>query len=162
MSARLCRGHSFLRRNRTCFCASRLLPSIKQTSMAMPDLDSPERIAQFVEAFYDKLLVDERLAPIFLDVAEVDIREHFPRIQAYWEKLLLGGSDYQRHTMNIHRQLHDKRELRSADFDQWLAYFHETVDEHFAGEKAERAKRVAGQIAHNMHKALERESGKPL
>lgn len=124
--------------------------------MPNPDLDSPERIRQFVEAFYDKLLVDERLAPIFLDVAQVDIREHFPRIQAYWEKLLLGENDYKRHTMNIHRQLHDKRELSSADFDQWLAYFVETVDAHFAGDKAERAKRVAGQIAKNMHVALNR------
>lgn len=130
--------------------------------MAKPDLDSPERIRQFVEAFYDKLLVDERLAPIFLDVANVDIREHFPRIQAYWEKLLLGENNYKRHTMNIHRQLHDKRELRSADFDQWLGYFVDTVDEHFAGAKAERAKRVASQIATNMHRALERDSGKPL
>ena len=127
-----------------------------------PDLDSAEHIALFVEAFYARLLKDTRLAPIFTEVAGIDIHEHFPRIQAYWEKLLLGENNYKRHTMNIHRQLHDKRELRSADFDQWLAYFEETVDEHFAGDKAERAKRVAGQIAFNMHKALERESGKEL
>lgn len=128
--------------------------------MPKPDMDSPERIREFVEAFYDKLLKDERLAPIFLDVAEVDIREHFPRIQAYWEKLLLGGSDYQRHTMNIHRRLHDKQPLVAADFDRWLDYFVSTADEHFAGERAERAKRVATQIAANMHKTLQRESGR--
>lgn len=128
--------------------------------MPKPDMDSPERIREFVEAFYDKLLKDERLAPIFLDVAEVDIREHFPRIQAYWEKLLLGGSDYQRHTMNIHRRLHDKQPLVAADFDRWLDYFVSTADEHFAGERTERAKRVATQIAANMHKTLQRESGR--
>ncbi|HCS26515.1 MAG TPA: globin [Spongiibacteraceae bacterium] len=130
--------------------------------MQKPDLDNSEHIREFVEAFYDKLLNDERLAPIFLDVAAVDIREHFPRIQAYWEKLLLGGSDYNRHTMNIHRQLNNKQTLTDADFDRWLDYFVTTADAHFSGERTERAKRVASQIAENMRKALERDSGKPL
>lgn len=119
-----------------------------------PDMDSPERIGRFVEAFYERLLNDERLAPIFIDVAEIDIREHFPRIRAYWEKLLLGGQDYQRHTMNIHRRLHHQRPLQRADFEQWLAYFTDTVDAHYAGPKAERAKRIAATIADNMHRAL--------
>ena len=112
------------------------------------------KVSRIVSAFYDKVLKDERLAPIFLDVAGIDIREHFPRIQAYWEKLLLGHNHYHRHTMNIHRRLHDRRQLTAADFDRWLGLFTETVDQHFEGQKAERAKKVAGQIAHNMHKAL--------
>jgi hemoglobin len=122
--------------------------------MAKPDLDSPERIAQFVEAFYGKLLDDQRLAPLFVNVARIEIHEHFPRIRAYWEKLLLGHDDYRRHTMNIHRQLHRKEPLTPADFDRWLDYFRETVDEHFAGVKAERAKRVAAAIAGNMRQSL--------
>lgn len=121
---------------------------------AKKDMDSPEAIREFVEAFYDKLLKDPRLAPIFVDVAEIDIREHFPRIQAYWEKLLLGSNDYQRHTMNIHRQLHDKQALEKADFQRWLDYFHQVADQHFAGPKTERAKLVASRIAANMEKAL--------
>ena len=119
-----------------------------------PDLDSPENIAAFVEAFYDRLLADKHLAPIFVDVANIDIREHFPRIQAYWQKLLLGDSAYQRHTMNIHRQLHSKQALQPSDFEQWLDYFINTADAHFSGEKTERAKRVASSIAVNMAKAL--------
>lgn len=123
---------------------------------AKPDLDSPERIEQFVEAFYAKLLADVRLAPIFVDVAAIDIHQHFPRIRAYWEKLLLGHGDYQRHTMNIHRDLHGKQALQAEDFEQWLRYFIATVDQGFAGPKAERAKRVASSIASNMEQALQR------
>ncbi|MDX1506227.1 MAG: group III truncated hemoglobin [Spongiibacter sp.] len=119
-----------------------------------PDMDSPEAIGEFVEAFYELLLKDERLAPIFFDVADIDIREHFPRIQAYWEKLLLGGSDYQRHTMNIHREVHEKQPLEAADFERWLAYFEQAANTHFAGPKTERAKVVAARIADNMAKAL--------
>ncbi|MBD2858291.1 group III truncated hemoglobin [Spongiibacter sp. KMU-158] len=123
-------------------------------SSCKPDLNSSENIAAFVEAFYARLLADAKLGPIFVDVAGIDVREHFPRIQAYWEKLLLGQNDYHRHTMNIHRALHSKQTLHAEDFAQWLRYFVDTVDENFAGEKAERAKRIAATIAHNMEIAL--------
>lgn len=119
-----------------------------------PDLDSPERIRSFVEAFYAKLLKDEQLAPIFIDVANIDIEKHLPLICSYWEKLLLGDSDYRRHTMNIHRAVHSKRPFTAADFDRWLEFFQSTVDEHFQGERAEKAKRTAAYIASNMHKSL--------
>ena len=115
-----------------------------------PDLDSREHIACFLQRFYDKLLADPVLAPIFLDVAGIDIRVHLGHIQAYWEKLLLGEDNYQRHTMNIHRALHGKRALTEAEFDRWLAFYTSTVDENFAGPSAEKAKRIASHIASNM------------
>jgi hemoglobin len=118
--------------------------------MTKPDLDSREHIAAFLQHFYGKLLNDPVLAPIFIDVAAIDLRTHLSHIQAYWEKLLLGNDDYHRHTMNIHRALHRKRALTLGDFDRWLEFFVSTVDEHFAGEKAERAKKVARHIASNM------------
>ena len=119
-----------------------------------PDLDSSEHIAEFVAAFYACLLNDHRLAPIFTEVAGIDIHEHFPRIQAYWEKLLLGQNNYHRHTMNIHRQLDAKQRLLPGDFDQWLMYFIQTADQGFKGDKTERAKRIAATIAANMRTAL--------
>ena len=115
-----------------------------------PDLDSPERIAEFLQYFYGKLLQDAVLAPIFLDVAKIDINTHLHHIQSYWEKLLLGKDDYKRHTMNIHRQLHGKRQLTKADFDRWLEFFVSTVHEHYCGPQADRAVQVAGHIAANM------------
>lgn len=124
-----------------------------------PDLDSRENIERFVERFYERLLVDEQLAPIFVDVADIDLAVHLPHIKDYWCKLLLGEKGYQRHTMNIHRQLHDKRPLRRADFDRWLQFFTDTVDAHFAGERAERAKQVAASIAANMAKSLPAANG---
>ncbi len=119
-----------------------------------PDLDSRENIERFVDLFYQRMLADEQLAPIFVDVAEIDLAVHLPHIKDYWCKLLLGEKSYQRHTMNIHRQLHGKRPLASDDFERWLAFFKATVDDHFAGERAERAKRVAASIAANMQKSL--------
>lgn len=125
-----------------------------KSGMDRPDLDSPERIGEFVDAFYGRMLRDPQLAPIFLDVAAIDLDKHLPLIRSYWEKLILGSGDYRRHTMNIHRALHAKRALTTADFDRWLHLFHTTLDQRFAGAKAERAKQVAAHIAANMNKSL--------
>ena len=123
-------------------------------SDAHPDLDSREQIEHFVDLFYQRMLSDEILAPIFVDVAEIDLAVHLPHIKDYWCKLLLGEQSYRRHTMNIHRQLHGKRTLEASDFDRWLATFVATVDDNFSGEKADRAKRVAASIAKNMQASL--------
>ena len=119
------------------------------------DLDSQQKIASFVDAFYLRVLQDEQLAPIFLDVAQIDLDQHLPLIRSYWEKLLLGSSDYRRHTMNIHRALHARQNLQAADFDRWLSLFQNTVDAGYAGPQAERAKQVASHIASNMQNALQ-------
>jgi hemoglobin len=119
-----------------------------------PDLDSRQNIEFFVDRFYEGLLADEQLAPIFVDVAEIDMAVHLPHIKDYWCKLLLGEKGYQRHTMNIHRQLHTKRALHPRDFQRWLDFFVSTVDAHFAGERSERAKQVAAAIAANMEQSL--------
>ena len=119
-----------------------------------PDIDSRQSIEFFVDRFYERLLADEQLAPIFVDVAEIDLAVHLPHIKDYWCKLLLGEKKYQRHTMNIHRQLHTKRALQPEDFQRWLAFFVSTIDAHFVGERAERAKQVAAAIAANMKESL--------
>lgn len=122
--------------------------------MPKPDLDSREHIEAFVDAFYARLLEDEQLAPIFLDVAAIDLAVHLPHIKDYWCKLLLGERSYSRHTMNIHRQLHGKQPLQPGDFQRWLELFNTVLDEGFAGDRSERARRVAASIAANMATSL--------
>ncbi len=119
-----------------------------------PDLDSREQVELFVDAFYERLLADPVLAPIFLNVAEIDLAVHLPHIKNYWCKLLLGENAYHRHTMNIHRAVHHKRALSGDDFRRWLDLFVGTLDEGFQGPKADRAKQVATSIAANMNEAL--------
>jgi hemoglobin len=124
------------------------------TGAHRPDLDSRDNIEFFVDRFYERLLADEQLAPIFVDVAEIDLAVHLPHIKDYWCKLLLGDQRYRRHTMDIHRRLHGKRRLQARDFQRWLEIFTTTVDAHFAGPRAERAKGVAAAIAVNMQRSL--------
>lgn len=124
-----------------------------------PDMDSTESIEFFVDRFYERLLSDEQLSPIFLDVAEVDLAVHLPHIKDYWRKLLLGDKKYQRHTMNIHRKIHGKRPLKAEDYQRWLSFFSDTADAHFAGVSTERAKKVAKRIAANMAESLPNSQG---
>lgn len=118
------------------------------------DLNSREQIQRFVRLFYAELLIDERLKPLFLGIARIDLEQHLPRIVDYWCKLLLGDTSYQRHTMNIHRDLHAKQPLTEADFKQWLTLFERTLVHHFHGDGADRAMYLARRIAANMQKAL--------
>ena len=119
-----------------------------------PDLDSRPQIERFVDLFYQRLLADTEMSPIFLEVARVDLDQHLPHIKNYWCKLLLGESGYRRHTMNIHRQLHDQRPLAEGDFQRWLDHFNAALDANFAGPGTEKARRVASAIAANMEKGL--------
>ena len=122
--------------------------------MAKPDLNSRVHIEALVDRFYVKVLADPRLAPIFLDVAHIDLALHLPHIKDYWCKLLLGERGYSRHTMDIHRRLHHLRALGEEDFARWLALFTATVDEGYSGERAIRAKQLATTIAANMRHSL--------
>lgn len=120
----------------------------------MADLDSRDNIARFVELFYQRILKDPELAPIFVDVARIDLAIHLPHIVDYWCKLLLGDRVYTRHTMQIHRDLHAHHPLTPADFERWLALFTSTLQSNFTGAKTERAELIATRIACNMQGAL--------
>lgn len=126
-----------------------------------PDLDCKTNIEGFVRLFYAQMLKDKQLAPIFLKVADIDLDKHLPLISSYWQKLLLGDTAYQRHTMNIHRALHSKQPLTNDDFRRWLQLFNSTLDASFEGPKTDRARLVALQIAKNMQRALPVETSSP-
>ncbi|MDX1694139.1 MAG: group III truncated hemoglobin [Ketobacteraceae bacterium] len=131
--------------------------TIKDTQLecdTRPDLDSAKQINRMVRQFYDKLLADELMAPVFLDVAGVDLREHLPTISLYWQKMLLGDSTYRNNTMAKHRAVHRESALTERHFTTWLCYFLETVDAGFAGPYAEKAKKIARNVIKNMKKQL--------
>lgn len=120
----------------------------------LPDIATRADVEHFVDCFYARLLRDEMLAPLFLEVARIDLAVHLPHIKNYWCKLLFHEPGYNRHTMNIHRRLHRKQPLTTENFERWLHLFVATMDELYAGENADKAKRIATAIAGNMQKGL--------
>ena len=136
------------------------MPTTNSTAAMKPDLDSKENIRAFIDLFYEKVLVDDLIAHIFTDIAGIDVSEHIPIICSYWEKLLLGETEYKRHTMNIHRDVHSRFPFTTEEFDRWLMLFKLTASESFAGEKTDRALQIATSIASNMDISLNKNLNK--
>ncbi|MFT4580014.1 MAG: hemoglobin [Nitrospinales bacterium] len=106
------------------------------------DIQSPTDIRLLVDSFYGKARQDELLAPIF-DHAITDWEHHLPTMYQFWERLLLGSTDYNGNPFSKHLNL----SLDSEHFVRWLELFNQTLDENFSGTKTEETKRLASNIA---------------
>lgn len=112
-----------------------------------PDIQSRSDIEKLVKVFYEKILDDALLAPLFLKVANIDLSKHLPIQYDFWESVLFQVGKYKRDTLGAHLELHQLHRLNAAHFDRWLALFNETVDDFFEGKKATQAKERALTIA---------------
>lgn len=112
-----------------------------------PDIKNREDIAKLITAFYDKLLEDKLLAPIFTEVAQIKLSEHLPILYDFWESVLFQVGKYKRNAMEFHLDLHQMHRLEEKHFKRWLALFNETVDAFFEGDTANQAKTRALSIA---------------
>jgi hemoglobin len=102
---------------------------------------------QLVRAFYGRALVDPIIGFLFTDVAKLDLEAHVPRITNFWETILLGAHSYGGGAFRPHVELHLKVPLTRGHFDRWLYLWSMTVDELFAGKRAELAKAHANRVA---------------
>ena len=100
-----------------------------------------------MRAFYGRALDDPIIGFLFRDVAKLDLEAHVPRITSFWETILLGARSYGGGAFAPHAALHMKAPLRRAHFEQWVSLWTRTVDELFAGERAELAKAHARRVA---------------
>jgi len=106
----------------------------------MKDITAREDIVLLVNSFYSKVKKDELLAPKF---QHLDWPKHLPIMYNFWSSMLLGDQSYQGNPFQKHVAL----SIGVAHFDRWLKLFNQTVDENFAGPKAEETKSRAQSIA---------------
>ena len=120
-----------------------------------PDLGSPEAIHTLVNAFYDRLLNDPLMRPVFMETAGIRIEDHLPTIEAYWRKMLLGEKgSYTRNMVAKHEAVHARDPLRPEHFERWGEHFHQTLDERFSGPMTDRAHLLADRILANLQRRL--------
>jgi hemoglobin len=119
------------------------------------DIESRADCERLVRTFYSRALRDPVIGFIFVDVAKLDLEAHVPRITSFWETILLGAQSYGGGAFRPHAAVHAKVELRRAHFEQWLRLWFETVDELFAGERAELAKAHALRVGRAFHARLQ-------
>jgi len=111
------------------------------------DIENREDIWQLINSFYDTLLDDPMVGPIFTDVAQINLSEHLPILYDFWESVIFFQSKYRGNPMEVHIALHQKHPLAEKHFNRWLEIFYTTTDGLFEGEKANLAKERANSIA---------------
>jgi hemoglobin len=109
------------------------------------DIISHADVRTLVDAFYARVLEDDLLRPVFVEVASLDFEKHMPTMYSFWGSILLGSGTYTGAPFPAHAKL--LPHITVEHFDRWLEHFVATVDEHFKGEKAEMAKDRAKSIA---------------
>ena len=116
------------------------------------DIENRTDIDNLMNRFYAVAMTDETIGYVF-EIAELDLEHHLPIIGDFWETLLFSSGDYQKHGRNplqVHADLNKKTPLFLEHFERWLEIFRETVDESFAGERADFIKIRANAIANRM------------
>lgn len=116
----------------------------------MTDIQNSEDIKLLVDSFYKKVIQDEQIGKFFTQVVSLDFDAHMPTMYAFWGNVLFASGNYKGNPMIKHMALSQKEMLHPAHFQQWLLLWTETIDQLFAGNKAEEAKLKANQIAELM------------
>ena len=111
------------------------------------DIETRADIEALVRAFYGRAFEDPILGFIFTEVAQLDLEAHLPRIASFWETILLDAKSYRGGAFAPHAALNAKVRLFPGHFERWLWLWRGTVDELFAGERADLAKAHAGRVA---------------
>ena len=104
------------------------------------DIESRKDIELLVDRFYARVQQDALLAPVF---SHVDWPHHLPNMYNYWSSMLLCDQSYRGKPLQKHLPL----PIDPRHFQQWLKLFKATVDENFAGPKADEVKMRAESIA---------------
>jgi len=124
------------------------------------DIASREDIDALMVRFYGRAMSDPVIGRLFTAVAQLDLEHHLPVIGDFWESTLFGSGVYSKHRRNpllIHEELDRKSPLEPHHFQRWLDLFTSSVDESFAGLRADYAKQRGQAIARRMLDFLARD-----
>jgi hemoglobin len=113
----------------------------------LTDIEDRADCERLVRAFYARAMSDPMIGYLFVDVAKLDLEAHVPEITSFWETVLLGAKSYHSSAFRPHAELHRRAPLRPGHFERWLTLWFATVDELFAGERANVAKVHALRVA---------------
>lgn len=119
------------------------------------DINTRADIEMLVNAFYERVKVDELIGPYFTVIMKVDWELHLPRMYAFWENVLFHTGSYSGNPMVRHQELHSNNPIGEDLFKRWSLLFNKTVTDLFAGENATLIKQRASSIGmimlHKIH-----------
>ncbi|WP_293888963.1 MULTISPECIES: group III truncated hemoglobin [unclassified Sphingobacterium] len=107
------------------------------------DIQTLDDIKLLVDEFYRIVRSDTTIGPIFQDRIQNNWPVHLEKMYTFWQTLLLDQHSYFGSPFPPHMNL----PIEEKHFAQWLKLFEATVDDLFAGEKAQEAKWRAQKMA---------------
>ncbi|KUG08014.1 group III truncated hemoglobin [Solirubrum puertoriconensis] len=111
---------------------------------ALTDITREADIKTLVDCFCEKVNHDEVLSPVFNAVARVYWPQHLFSMYDFWSSKLLGSKP----TPAAEAPAQEAGlSFAGPHSGRWLNLFNATVQEHFAGPKAEEAKATAVNLA---------------
>lgn len=116
------------------------------------DLSSREDVSLLVRKFYEKVRASEEIGFFFNDHIQ-DWEEHLEKLTDFWESNLFMVSKYSGNPQKAHIEV-DKISgnlINEKHFGEWLNLWLQTINEHFEGDRAERAKMNARKMATHIH-----------
>lgn len=119
--------------------------------MEKKDITRLDDIKLLVDTFYGHIRQDEMLGIIFNQNIQDKWPEHLSKMYRFWQTLLLDEYTYDGRPFPPHAHL----PIGKQHFDHWLKLFNQTVDDLFAGEKADEAKWRANKMSVMFQSKLE-------
>ena len=111
-----------------------------QKQIEMKDIETPEDIKLLVDSFYDDVQLNPLLGNIFNEVMKTNWDKHLPKMYGFWENIVFQTGNYRGRPFLPHLEVNAKETLTANHFNTWLQLFHQTIDKHFSGPKAEELK----------------------
>jgi hemoglobin len=119
----------------------------------MNDIENRNDVERLVNAFYENVLNDVQMKPIF-----IPSQEHWPshveRVYNFWDNWLFQTGSYTGGMMWVHLERHKTHPLTPQLFERWLAYWFTTTDLLFKGKNADFVKSKALEIGQIMNAKL--------
>ncbi|MGY0392668.1 group III truncated hemoglobin [Bizionia sp. KMM 8389] len=112
------------------------------------NIETRDDVFLLVSSFYDKVRSDEFLGPFFNKVI-TDWDAHIERLTTFWESSLFMGrkldKKYIGNPLEVHVKVDEENNhvISEHHFGAWLNLWFETIDSHFEGDIADKAKRRA-------------------
>lgn len=100
------------------------------------DIQNIDDIKLFVDTFYEQIQKDDILGHIFNDRIQDRWPEHLNKMYRFWQTVLLDEHTYYGSPFVPHAYLPVDR----VHFERWVQIFEKTINTHFEGSKAEKAK----------------------
>lgn len=112
------------------------------------DISSIQDIQLIITKFYEKLLIDKKMAPFFDDIVQQNhLKNHIQVIANFWNDILFDTLLYRENVMQKHLQKNAMMMFQKVHFELWTSYFLETIDNNFLGLTADKMKSKALSIS---------------